>query len=182
MSESAVEQLRHEHELVLMVAGAMEREAERIERTGRADREPVAEMVAFARGFTDACHHAKEEKLLFPLLERRAESAGGPLSVMQSEHAAGRAAVKAIDDDLGRLERGEPAPELAADLTAYARLLRLHIEKEDDVLFPLADEVLVEGDKRWLAEEFERIEREETGAGVHEWFGEMARRLAAMPD
>ena len=68
MAESPTQQLRDEHELVLMVVRAMEREAASIERTGRVHADRVAKMVDFTRNFTDGDHHTKEEDLLFPLL------------------------------------------------------------------------------------------------------------------
>jgi len=50
----------------------------------------------------------------------------------------------------------------------YLSLLRAHIDKENNVLFPLADNALSPEDQQQLGHEFERFEAEETGAGVHE--------------
>jgi hemerythrin-like domain-containing protein len=50
----------------------------------------------------------------------------------------------------------------------YISLLRAHIHKENNVLFPLADNALGPEDQQQLGHEFERFEAEETGAGVHE--------------
>ncbi len=104
MSESPTEVLREEHELVLMVVAAMEREVASIESTDHVNADRVANMIDFTRNFTDGCHHAKEEKLLFPLLEQRDPAAGGPVSVMLSEHEAGREAVRAINSALHYVE------------------------------------------------------------------------------
>jgi len=46
------------------------------------------------------------------------------------------------------------------------------------VLFPLAERSLGAGDKATLADEFERVEREETGEGVHEKYHALARELS----
>ena len=91
MNDSPTEQLREEHELVLMVVEAMEREVGFIERTGRVHPDRIAQMIDFTRNFTDGDHHTKEEDLLFPLLEERSTSAGGTVSVLLSA-SAGRAA------------------------------------------------------------------------------------------
>jgi hemerythrin-like domain-containing protein len=64
------------------------------------------------------------------------------------------------------------------NLGLYAQLLRLHINKENTVLFPLADRLLGELDKKRLTAEFERVEEEETDAGVHERYHAMAHVLA----
>lgn len=179
MSVSPTDELRHEHEIVLVVVAAMEREVESIRTSGMVDREVVARMIDFTRNFTDGCHHTKEEKLLFPLLEDRSQVAGGPVSVMLSEHAAGRGFVGAIAENLPEAESSEAARAAVADnLALYAELLRMHIHKENEVLFPLAERVLGEPDVQHLAVDFARLEEEETGAGVHERYHEMAHELA----
>lgn len=178
MGESPTQVLRDEHELVLVVVGAMEREVASIERTGEAHADRVAQMVDFTRNFTDGCHHNKEEKVLFPLLEQREAAAGGPVSVMLSEHEAGRRAIRAIDEALPRVADDASARKTVAEnLGLYAQLLRLHINKENNVLFPLADRLLNASDKERLTIEFDRIETEETGAGVHERYHALAHEL-----
>lgn len=177
MPAEPTDQLRHEHELVLIVVGAMEREVEAL-RVGEVHEQTIARMVAFTRDFTDGCHHSKEEKVLFPLLEERSPQAGGPVSVMLSEHKAGRAAVHAIAENLPAARESEAARAAVADnLALYAELLRLHINKENVVLFPLAERTLDDDDKRRLTEEFARIDAEETGEGVHERYHRMAHEL-----
>ena len=181
MAEGVTDQLRHEHELVLMVVEAMDREDADIERTGRVRRERVAQMVDFTKNFTDGCHHSKEETVLFPMLEERSAAARGPVSVMLSEHEAGREAIRAIDAALPDADVSEAARTMVAEnLALYAHLLRLHIDKENTVLFPLADRLLNDQEQEMLVAEFERIE-EETGAGVHERYHELAHTLATSP-
>jgi hemerythrin-like domain-containing protein len=55
----------------------------------------------------------------------------------------------------------------------YVTLLRQHIQKEDNILFPMADQVLTAQDQKDLAEAFDRVEREEMGAGEHERYHAM---------
>ena len=105
MTEGPTDQLRREHELVLMVVEAMEREVADIERTGHVHSERVAQMIDFTRNFTDGNHHTKEEELLFPLLEERSVSAGGTVSILLSEHEAARDCIRKIDAALPDAER-----------------------------------------------------------------------------
>ena len=182
MSESPTRQLADEHEYVKMVVGAMDREVAYIERTGRVHAARVAQMIDFTRNFTDGNHHAKEEDLLFPLLEERSAAAGGTVSVLLSEHEAARGCIRAIDAALPDAGRSAAARGvLAENLKLYAFLLPLHIGKEDTVLFPLADEVLGEDDRRRLAEEFARLEADEAHAGVRERYHALAHTLAEAP-
>lgn len=179
MPDNPTDLLKQEHEVVLTVVAAMEREVDDIRRTDTVDAARVADMVDFTRSFTDGCHHAKEERVLFPLMEKTQSAAGGPVSVMLSEHDAGRAYVRGIVEALPDVTNSRDARSQVADnLSGYAYLLRLHIHKENEVLFPMADKILSADDQAYLACEFERIEREETGPGVHERYHEMAQRLS----
>ncbi|MEN6545019.1 MAG: hemerythrin domain-containing protein [Armatimonadia bacterium] len=171
----ATETLRHEHDIILLVLDAAENEATR---QGACDRQRVSQMVDFFRGFVDKCHHAKEEGYLFPtLVERGLPLEEGPIAVMLDEHEEGRGHVRAI---AAALEQAEEDNEdaIAEHLAAFVDLLRAHIGKENNVLFPLADQLLGESDQQFLTAEFERVEREEIGEGVHERYHELAHELA----
>jgi hemerythrin-like domain-containing protein len=179
---SPTEELKQEHVLVLLVVEAMEREVAYIEAEDKVHAERVAQMVDFTRNFTDGCHHAKEERLLFPILEERSRTGAGQVSILLSEHMAGREAVRAIADNLPDVDDSEAARKVVAEnLGLYAFLLRLHINKEDTVLFPLADEVLSDQEAELLADEFARVETEETGADVHDHYHRLAHELAEAP-
>ena len=175
------ELLMHEHQIILMVLGAAEREAQSIQDTGQIHTGKVEQMVDLIRNFADRCHHAKEEDLLFVRLQERGMPAqGGPIGVMLAEHAEGRRLVKAVAEALPDAAKGDP-PAVAAvrdNLVGYTRLLRAHISKEDNVLYPMGDRILTPEDQQWLVKEFDRVEAEETGAGVHEKYHQMAHELA----
>lgn len=49
-------------------------------------------------------------------------------------------------------------------------LLRHHITKENNVLFPMSEKILPEIRQEEMAEEFEKFEREKIGGGRHETF------------
>ena len=68
----------------------------------------------------------------------------GPVGMMLAEHAEGRRLTRELRAAAQRMADGEAAAgaEVARHAAAYVELLRLHIQKEDQVLFPMADEVL----------------------------------------
>jgi hemerythrin-like domain-containing protein len=187
MAETPTRQLAEEHEYVLLVVGAMEAEADYIERTGRIHAERVAQMVDFTRNFTDGDHHAKEEDLLFPLLEERSTSAGGTISVLLSEHEAARDCIRAIDKALP--DAAGPDPERAAaargviteNLRLYSFLLPLHIGKEDTVLFSLTDELLSVQEQEMLARDFDRLGTTPGAAAMVQRYHRLAHELATAP-
>ena len=175
------ETLKHEHQIILLVLTGAEREVTQIGETGRVSAETVGEMVDLFRNFVDRCHHAKEERHLFPRMQERGiPREGGPIEVMLHEHDLGRAHVRAMAEALPQAAEGdaEAAATVAEHLGGYAELLRAHIDKENTILFVIADQVLTAEYQRELEEAFERLEAEEIGAGVHEKYHQLAHRLA----
>jgi len=130
--------------------------------------ETLAGLIEFFRVFADRCHHTKEEDLLFPLLETK--GLRGPLGVMLSEHSAGRRLIQELSEFADAYGNGarEAGPRWAAAARDYTALLREHIDKENNVLFQIAETVLTEAEQRDLVKAFDRLEEEKLGAGTHE--------------
>jgi hemerythrin-like domain-containing protein len=187
MAETPTRQLAEEHEYVMLVVGAMGAEADYIERTGEVHVERVTQMIDFTRNFTDGDHHAKEEDLLFPLLEERSTAAGGTISVLLSEHEAARDCIRAIDrslpDALGADDERAAAARgvIVENLRLYAFLLPLHIGKEDTVLFSLTDKLLSVQEQDLLAWEFARLGTTPGAAAMVKRYHRMAHELATPP-
>ena len=124
-------------------------------------------VIEFIRRFADGCHHAKEERALFPLLEARGiPRQGGPIGMMLLEHQEGRGLVA----DMERALAARDLPGFVASAGAFAGLLRAHIAKERDVLFPMGARRLDADDDRALSERFAAIEREAGGEALHARF------------
>ena len=175
------ETLKHEHQVILMVLDAAERDAQAAGRGEKISGDRAREILDFIRTFADKCHHAKEEKLLFVRMQERGMSGNsGPIAVMLHEHNLGRNAVRATAEALPEAEKGdrEALAAFAENLQSYVNLLREHIYKEDNVLYPMADRLLTPEDQSWLDAEFERVEVEEIGEGTHEKYHELAHQLA----
>ena len=181
--ERATDVLTGEHRGIERMLRIMEVAVERLEHGEQVPADVFERSADFIRGFADKCHHAKEEKNLFPLLERRGIPRQGPIGVMLAEHAEGRRYAGGFADAISGHERGDEAARQAVidNAKAYIGLLRAHILKEDHVLFPMADKALSDTDQSDLAERFEQVEAEEIGEGVHERYhgmiGELERAL-----
>jgi len=177
---TATEELMTEHRAIERMLAVLEAAAGRLEAGEPVRPEVFREAVEFVRNFADRCHHGKEEDNLFPRLEELGvPREGGPLGVMLFEHDEGRAYIGAIAGAVDAYERGDEAAAvtIARNARGYVALLRGHIDKEERVLFPMADQVLSADDQRTLAEGFERIETEVMGAGVHERYHQMLDEL-----
>ena len=135
--------LRQEHELILEVAGALAGMLAADDRPLNHD--TVTHCITFFRLFADACHHGKEEDLLFPALAAHGlPQEGGPVAVMLQEHEEGRALVRAMATSLeGARESGSGAAEDLANAAAeFIELITAHIDKENNILFNIADQLI----------------------------------------
>lgn len=134
-SPTATAPLRDEHRVILKALDVLEAAADRLADGTRIPEPAWSALLDWFVRFADARHHAKEERLLFPALEAAGvPRAGGPIAVMLEEHETGRELVCGM--------RAGALDVRAARARAYVDLLRVHIHKETDVLFELADALL----------------------------------------
>lgn len=176
----ATDILMEEHQVILRVITALERGADQLERGGPVQPEFFTDAARFIKGFADGCHHRKEEGVLFRAMQTHGMPVnGGPIGVMMAEHEQGRMYTRGMAEAAERLSRGdEPArADVVANARGYAELLRQHIEKENGILFPMADQVIPPAEHAAVLDGFEHVEHEETGAGVHEKYLALAETL-----
>jgi hemerythrin-like domain-containing protein len=166
----ALESLMEEHRVIERVASLLEEATLKLYRGEAVNRRAFALLLMFFKEFTGKCHHGKEEGALFPFLESKGiPREGGPIGVMLMEHDIGRRLIKALEEDLENIERDPEARRDAVDSAlSYVRLIREHIFKEDNILFKIADELMSADEDKRLVEEFEKIEINTIGPGVHE--------------
>jgi hemerythrin-like domain-containing protein len=177
-----ITELKNEHEAVRTALAILSVIAKNATLAGSLDEEAAHDLLEFLRIFVDHCHHAKEERLLFPALERVGISRnGGPIGVMLAEHRLGREAIAGMGAALMAYREGDPAAacNFAAHAAAYSELLDRHIDKENNVLFVLAERHLPAEVLTKLAGDFARLESDEIGLGRHEAFHRSLDGLAA---
>ncbi|MBI3944441.1 MAG: hemerythrin domain-containing protein [Armatimonadetes bacterium] len=175
----ATQQLRDEHEGIKVVLSVLEHLATQQERGQAVNTGHLDEIVDFLRTFADKCHHGKEEDLLFPALAQAGIPVeGGPIGMMLQEHTLGRGYIQGMVDALAQMKAGRDAgSEFARNALGYVELLRSHIEKENQVLFAIAEHHLPEAEHVRLAAGFDQVEQERIGPGVHERYHEMIHAL-----
>lgn len=176
----ATDILKSEHRVIERVLASLDQGVDLLEAGYPIRPGYFIDTADFIKGFADGCHHKKEEDVLFPaLVASGVPSDDGPVGVMLSEHEQGRAYVKAMRAAAQRLETGNPAArtDLAKAARGYTRLLHDHIAKEDGILYPMADQFIPDNQKDQVIEDFEHIEHEETGEGVHEKYLALAEKL-----
>jgi hemerythrin-like domain-containing protein len=137
--------LRAEHVDIERALVALEGMVEAAESGVEVPAAALEDFVAFCRSYADGLHHQKEEELLFPALQKAGLPRGtGPIGCMLREHDMGRDLLVRLLEVSGRLDT--PDASAVADFVRLARLyldlLRAHIQKENEVLFVMAEQVL----------------------------------------
>jgi hemerythrin-like domain-containing protein len=136
---NCIEELRADHEKILAELDKLEKDP-----SGYAK-----EFLKFTAEFAEP-HHHKEEEVLFPALERKGiPNEGGPIGVMLSEHEMKRGYVK---------ELAAGNAEAAGKIIA---LLRDHINKENNILYPMAEQVLTPDELAGMGHLCEEIKNRE---------------------
>jgi len=179
----ATEQLKHEHEAVLLMLHILESVSERLEKGEFVDTAHIDSIIDFLKIFVDKCHHGKEELLLFPLLESKGiHKEGGPIGVMLTEHNSGREIVKNLAEENQKKYKGDKGADyrLKENIDRYISLLNMHISKENNILFAIADGKLTSSEQAQLFDEFEELEEKEIGQGKHEELHKMLKQLSTI--
>ncbi|MBI4303292.1 MAG: hemerythrin domain-containing protein [Chloroflexi bacterium] len=111
-------------------------------------------------------HFAKEEEALFPELEKFIPRESGPIGVMLVEHDDLRNTntqfQRGIEEYLGSSNGSQIAPTIQKHVNHFIGVLRAHIDKEDHILFMMADMHL---DKTQIDRVLRLFDQIETSAG-----------------
>ena len=166
MKTDVTKVMSEEHQLILRMITLVENNTALMENRQFRNWQFFLDAVDFIRNYADRFHHAKEEDVLFvALVKNGMPEKQSPIEAMLMEHDHGRAFVCNIEDAATRTLAGELGlvPVIAENAKNYAELLRNHIDKEDNILYPLAERVLPEDVRADILEAYQRAEKEASG-------------------
>lgn len=152
--------LRDEHENVLRKLDSL---GDAISRMGE-DEAPSDSLKELASFFSIELpiHLTKEEQALFPEIERFIPRNAGPTGVMWVEHDDLRTTLETLRPLIDRYFEDPRNPEVKGDIHRHSAhfigLLREHIDKENNILFMMADMHLDRGQKDTVIKLFHEIE------------------------
>jgi len=159
MKTNVTQVMVDEHKLILRMVALVEKNTALLESGKFRNWQFYLDAVDFIRNYADRFHHAKEEDVLFiELIKNGMPEKQSPIEAMQMEHDQGRAHVRAMEDAALKALAGEAgqAAIIAEHAKGYATLLRGHIEKEDTILYPLAERVLPEDVRQRMLTSYEQ--------------------------
>jgi hemerythrin-like domain-containing protein len=154
-----------EHNAIEEMLSVMNKIAGNIEKEKGFDTGDVERIIEFLRIYADKCHHGKEEIALFPaLVMTGVKEDSNQVEAMLQEHNVGRGYINGLIAGVEDYKKNYSTSYVlvSACLTNYANLLHSHIQKEEEVLFPIADKVLTEQKRDKILEQFKTIEEEVT--------------------
>ncbi|WP_047812206.1 hemerythrin domain-containing protein, partial [Desulfosporosinus acididurans] len=154
-------ELKIEHEAVLTVLQILDKISQRITEGKDISINDIETLLEVMKVFVDRCHHGKEEKILFEAMESVGiPKEGGPVGVMLYEHDNGRRYIGGMRKAFEKFKHGdkEALNEFAANASGYTTLMYAHIDKENNILYPIAETHLSETAKIKLVQDFSMIQ------------------------
>ncbi|MDF7798492.1 hemerythrin domain-containing protein [Pontiellaceae bacterium B1224] len=159
MSKNVTQVMMDEHQLILRMISLVETNTEKMEAGLFKDCNFYLDAIDFVRNYADCFHHAKEEDVLFvELVKNGMPEKSSPIEAMLMEHDQGRAYIKNLEEAVLKSIQGleDQQPVIAENAKGYAALLRGHIQKEDQILYPLAERVLPETVRSRMTDAYEK--------------------------
>jgi hemerythrin-like domain-containing protein len=154
--------LRQEHSLIRLVLTTMDRlrpqRGKSIPDAGR----QLESLLEFLWIYVDHCHCGKEENVLFLAMEKAGSSRQtGPIGIGLAQHQMIRKTLQFLQEVALQWQPDEPQSNLslAAAMDDYMLQLRAHLDREERVLFPLAEDQLGEHQDARLLQAFHSLEQ-----------------------
>jgi hemerythrin-like domain-containing protein len=158
--------LREEHDNILRGLEVLEACAEKLEDRQQVAPQTMEALIEFFRLYADRTHHGKEEDLLFPaMIERGFSREQGPIHCMLADHEHNRAVTRAMIEACAEYKAQKMGAGLrfADAAREYVRALREHIQKENLVLFNMAEQVIPSAEEPDLLARFTDVDQNKIG-------------------
>jgi hemerythrin-like domain-containing protein len=176
-----IEILMDEHRLILKVLDSLEAAASCLDSGADIDPKFFLDAAEFVSGFADKCHHAKEEDILFVAMTARDMPRDtGPVAVMLAEHDEGRRFTAGFRSAAEQMKAGDASAsaDVVRNVFGYVNLLREHIMKEDNVLYPMAEQILSVDAMATVSDDFQCVIDADRKNDIPEKYEALAEKLA----
>ncbi len=132
--------LRRDHELIEKVIKSMESTIQLLNNNTQIPESILLPVIDFTKNFTDVCHHSKEEKSLFPALEKAGlPSNMGPIAMMLMDHQRSREIGTQMEESAKDYLSSGNSTKLISDMKLYVEHITEHLWKENNKLFMMAE-------------------------------------------
>ncbi|MEO1190430.1 MAG: hemerythrin domain-containing protein [Pseudomonadota bacterium] len=142
-----IDVLQNEHRTMRDLLGVME---EQVAKPGEPDYDLIKEILYYCESYPDIYHHPKEDLIYRVVCEQAPEAAAG-IEDLEAEHMIMASAAQEIRNLVAAATEGDQDADaiVGEKVGAYLNFYRTHMQREEQEVFPVAQEVLSETD--WLA-------------------------------
>jgi len=135
--------LRKDHALIEKMINALRIMSVLLQNGSTIPKSILEQTIEFSTNFTNKCHHGKEEESLFPTLEKNGmPKDGGPISRMLYEHEITKKLTNSLIKSADIYTSTGQPKLLIEDVGKYIEHVTLHLSKENQRLFVMADMIL----------------------------------------
>lgn len=139
--------LEKEHEEITNIVNQVEVKCIEILNGNEINEEFFRALITYIRKYADETHHRKEEDILFKYMTENLGEAAGKLinSGMLVEHQMARLYVLELENHLNEYFKNKndiDKIQILGNAMSYVNLLRLHINKENNVAYPFGEKNL----------------------------------------
>lgn len=177
----SIEDMINEHENVKRMIKVIRKYCYKVLKSEYIDYEDFYRIIDFIRNYTDGHHHAKEENILFKTMGEKIPKLAnnGPITGMLIEHDMARLYVSNLEKALKEYEKGndEARLDIIANAISYGDLLSRHIDKENNVIYKFAENMLSEDVKEEIDRQSNELEKSAEEKGIQEKYIGMLNEL-----
>jgi hemerythrin-like domain-containing protein len=150
--------IRDEHRSIAAVLHGMQYLAQQIDkRAANVDPRVFRAMLYYLDTFCERMHHPKEDQFLFAAMRRRGKVADAVIAELEREHQAGAQELRVLEQNLVRYEEGgeKEFQNFAKAVERFVQNYWNHMRKEEEKVFPFAQELLTAADWKAIDRAFE---------------------------
>ena len=158
-----IERLRLDHEHVLRDIAALERALARDARRAHGSKAGIGRVLGMLE-VQFQTHMAAEDQVLYPAIARTIPASAASLEPLHDDHAELRQMLARLQATLREEPTAERDEQIAVQIHDLADLLRLHIRKEEALVFHVAARILDATDIAAVLNRMNAGSREPSGA------------------
>jgi hemerythrin-like domain-containing protein len=168
---NCIQHLRAEHERLIDLLHIADDVADRVLHGEHVDSAVIRYVTEFFMLYVHGVHREKEEDIFFPLLSSKGQHhPGGCVGVMLAEHDESQEAFLTMERAAELYQQGaeEAAHAWSRAARIYCTQLRMHLRRENEVVFAHAERALSDEDDTSLMTAFVRVDEKAQRSGIIE--------------
>ena len=171
--------IKDEHRALAAVLRGFQYLVQQIRNSGKAPDFPLMKsMLTYIETFPDKLHHPKEDEYLYRIMRERSSEVDATLDLLEEEHRQEPEWLGRLRTSLELYERDAAAFDGFADAVEfYVASHFSHMNKEEDLVMPVAEKVLTAEDWKSIDAAFSSNQDPLVGTGTQKEFRELFRRI-----